>query len=645
MMLFFTFVAIIFVLGAMVLPSSTNASGLWQTQRHFSSPRKKAAETIFTGSSDRVKSISGKERPVAEILVQRDQLREGLVECKTKLGEQTAWIQRLEKKLAKVDTSYKNEDSKVSLESAENIGNRITFGSWNLWFDEKASIMRKNGDVNIRQHEPERKEKVVFFSEKWEGPSSTYATTISYENSKKEHVTRLYYRCYSGEVDISFDQKTCIAESLDGKKFLKPRLNIFANAYNAVIEGVEAHNFAPFMDTNPRGSASKKFKAVGGIDPTVFPYNTPKTDLIRILTEAKQDLNYEWGLYGFHSTDGLKWTKTAKPLISKQGLDSLNVILWSKKNNEYQMFGRFWAKCQDSKYDKCVNPYRRSIFKATSKTFYGQWSPLVELRFSPRYPSTEGLYTNAIISLPLVNDFLIGFPKRFQSTRHRVKEHPEPGASDTVIITSNGDGLNWFRELKEAWLRPGRSIRNWSQRSNMIAAGIRFDKDEWSLYGTMHYQWDDCHMQRLSIRPYGFASIYGSYEGGSVVTKPVVFSEDVVNRLTEMKRGSAGGGGNIVLKLNYATSAFGSVMVQILTKNSKNSKAVEVLQSKTLYGDDLHEIVVWDNPDGASRSLDDLILQQKGSGYALLLKFNLEDADVFAWAFDIVTSEKTRGTL
>ena len=131
----------------------------------------------------------------------------------------------------------------------------------------------------------------------------------------------------------------------------------------------------------------------------------------------------------------------------------------------------------------------------------------------------------------------------------------------------------------------------------------------------------------------------------AVLSRSPLCSEDVVNRLTEMKRGSAGGGGNIVLKLNYATSAFGSVMVQILTKNSKNSKAVEVLQSKTMYGDDLHEIVVWDNPDGASRSLDDLILQQKGSGYALLLKFNLEDADVFAWAFAIVTSEKTRGTL
>ena len=231
-----------------------------------------------------------------------------------KIGEQTAWIQRLEKKLAKVDTSYKNKDSKVSLESAENIGNRITFGSWNLWFDEKASIMRKNGDVNIRQHEPERKEKVVFFSEKWEGPSSTYATTISYENSKK-HVTRLYYRCYSGEVDMSFDQKTCIAESLDGKKFLKPRLNIFANAYNAVIEGVKAHNLRIY-GYKPTRQREQEFKAVGGIDPTVFPYNTPKTDLIRILTEAKQDLNYEWGLYGFHSTDDKNGRK--QPSLSFQ---------------------------------------------------------------------------------------------------------------------------------------------------------------------------------------------------------------------------------------------------------------------------------------------------------------------------------------
>ena len=39
----------------------------------------------------------------------------------------------------------------------------------------------------------------------------------------------------------------------------KPRLNIFADAYNAVIEGVEAHNFAHlWIQTHDAGTRSSK---------------------------------------------------------------------------------------------------------------------------------------------------------------------------------------------------------------------------------------------------------------------------------------------------------------------------------------------------------------------------------------------------
>ena len=80
--------------------------------------------------------------------------------------------------------------------------------------------------------------------------------------------------------------------------------------------------FAPFIDTNPKAiEKNQKFKGVGGIDPTVFPYSTSAFALGKILKRFKQDPNYEWGLYGFHSNDGIKWTKTAKPLIAKEGLD------------------------------------------------------------------------------------------------------------------------------------------------------------------------------------------------------------------------------------------------------------------------------------------------------------------------------------
>ena len=87
------------------------------------------------------------------------------------------------------------------------------------------------------------------------------------------------------------------------------------------------------------------------------------------------------------------------------------------------MYGRFWAKCKDRKYDKCVMPHRRSILNYIEK--FLRWLEFVErIGFKPEYPTAEGLYTNAIVSLPLVNNFLIGFPKRSNGIRHRVKNIP-----------------------------------------------------------------------------------------------------------------------------------------------------------------------------------------------------------------------------
>ena len=53
-----------------------------------------------------------------------------------------------------------------------------------------------------------------------------------------------------------------------------------------------------------------------------------------------------------------------------------------------------------------------------------------------------------------------------------------------------------------------------------------------------------------------------------------MFSEDVVNRLAEINRGSAYGGGNVILKLNYATCIWlcNGSNINKITK----SKAVEV---------------------------------------------------------------------
>ena len=152
----------------------------------------------------------------------------------------------------------------------------------------------------------------------------------------------------------------------------------------------------------------------------------------------------------------------------------------------------------------------------------------------------------------------------------------------------------------------------------------------------MHYQWDDCHMQRLSIRPYGFASVYGSYDGGNVVTSQIVFSDNIIKKMA-----SADDKSKLVLKINYATSAFGSIMIELLkseskaiTNNDDNGKSAsddvtKLLQSKTMYGDDLEEIVIWEKTKegsgggGGNDDIKDIILNSKKSGHMLFLKFNL----------------------
>ena len=95
----------------------------------------------------------------------------------------------MEKDLSKSNNNNKEGKLlKKNLISQSTIEKQIkidTLGNWNLWFDADNSILSKTGDVQVKQHSPQREEKVVFFTEKWEGPSSTYATTLSFHNESK----------------------------------------------------------------------------------------------------------------------------------------------------------------------------------------------------------------------------------------------------------------------------------------------------------------------------------------------------------------------------------------------------------------------------------------------------------------------------
>jgi hypothetical protein len=196
------------------------------------------------------------------------------------------------------------------------------------------------------------------------------------------------------------------------------------------------------------------------------------------------------------------------------------------------------------------------------------------------------------------------FPKRFVESRKKVPEHPVAGLSDTVFMSSR-DGIHWDRSFLEAWLRPGQDRKNWTERSNMMAHGIvQLEPELFSLYVTEHYRWDDIRLRRVTVRKHGFASIHGGCKGGEVKTRPLIFS------------------GNRLL-LNYATSAAGSIQVELLDESGQPLEGYEASDMEPLYGDELEGVVRWRNGEDVSAL----------AGKPVRVRFLLQDADIYSLQF------------
>lgn len=423
---------------------------------------------------------------------------------------------------------------------------------WELFVDE-VLIESKRG-VALRLNTPVRREVVLTTDRPWEGPASAYFTAI--QDGKK---IRLYYRGYCPG-DQSLEQATCMAESDDGIHFTRPNLGLFAfggsKANNIVWQGLEAHNFAPFLDTNPKASPSARYKALGGINSK---------------------------LYAFGSPDGIHWSKLSPtPVLTDGTFDSLNTAFFDETIGRYRCYSRYFTS----------GDYKgaRAIQSCLSEDFMRWSKPAPNLYDSG--PPTEHFYTNATRPYPGAPHLLLSFPKRFVPERTKRAGYKEPGVSDAVFLSSR-DGLHWSRPFREAWVRPGPDPYNWTQRSNMPASGIMETGDgEFSLYLSEHYDWPDHRLRRVSVRRHGFASVHADFGGGEFTTRPLV--------LTGPR-----------LLLNYATSAAGSVQVELLDATGK-----PLAQSKPLFGDEL---------EGASE-----LNLAPWIGKPVKLRFTLKDADLYA---------------
>lgn len=425
--------------------------------------------------------------------------------------------------------------------------------------------------ASLELQHPEPREVVLVHDKPWEGNTSAYHT-VFHDGDRY----RMYYR--GGHYDeqtkkMAHGEVYCYAESEDGIHWTRPDLGLHeydgSKQNNIVIVGKGAHNFAPFHDANPEAADDAQYKAVGG---------------------------GRSGLLPFRSADAVDWSLIQdQPVITDGAFDSLNIAFWDAYRKKYVSFFRDFRDGV------------RDIKTCTSDDFI-HWTDPTWLSYEGA--PTQHLYTNAITPYPRAPHIYVGFPKRFMPTRNP-ENHPGGGVSDCGFMTSR-DGQNFYR-WNDALIRPGRHPDRWVNRNNLAAWGLVVTEpdvpggqQELSIYVTEgYYRGRGVRLRRYTFRLDGFVSVHAPADGGEMITKPLQLAADIEHP---------------ELRLNAATSAFGSVRCELQDADGKPIPGFELEKCNEFFGDKLDAKITW--AEGADWS--------QLAGKPFRIRMVLSDADVYA---------------
>ena len=388
-----------------------------------------------------------------------------------------------------------------------------------------------SGGMQRRLHHPDPREVVLTLDKPWEGETSAYFAMV-----RDGERVLMYYR---GQVSPgSAGQVCCVAESSDGIHFERVNAGLFeydgSRDNNIIWQGVGAHNFTPFLDSNPSAAADERFKALG--------YS-----------------HHGRGLGVFGSPDGIKWRELLDhPAITEGAFDSQNLAFWDPLRECYVDFHR-----------KGRNGVR-DIMTCTSKDFR-TWTDPVFLEYDDA--RSEHLYTNGILPYSRAPHIYLGLPARFVPNRTKVEGREPPGISDAILMSSR-DGLN-FHRWSNAFIRPSTEPEVWTDRNNYPAWGIiESGPEELSIYWTEHYRHPGMRLRRGVIRKDGFVSLQSAGQVGEALTRPLEFE------------------GN-ALEVNYATDATGWIRFELCKPDGTPVPGFTLYDSETLFGNELEGTVRW----------------------------------------------------
>lgn len=434
-------------------------------------------------------------------------------------------------------------------------------------------------ESELRLQTPHDEGIAIKFDKPWEGLFCGYVTMI--QDGER---LRAYYRGMpTAGADGSPNECTCVAESTDGIHWTKPDLNLYemngAKPNNVVLaqSAPFTHNFCPMLDKRPGVAKEERYKALGG--------------------------TAQSGLYAFVSADGLSWKKMFDHAVIKEGaFDSQNVPFWSEAD------GKYWC------YYRVFQDDIRRIARTSSSDFE-HWSPgeLMEYSQGP----IEQMYTNQTSPYFRAPQYHLAISARFFPERRvlspeqaeKIKVHPSyfSDCSDAVLMSVRGGaGPVYQRTFVEGFLKPGLGLENWVSRTNYPALNVLpSGEGRISFYVNQNYGQPTSHLRRYSLRTDGFAAVHTGWEGGELTTKPVTFAGKE-------------------LRINFATSAAGSVRVEVQSVDGKPMPGFSLEDCQETIGNDLDRVVLWQGGSDLSG------LAEK----PVRLRFLLKDADLFSFKFE-----------
>jgi hypothetical protein len=439
----------------------------------------------------------------------------------------------------------------------------LAIGSRLELFADDYVIDRLEGEASLHLHRPAPQEVVLVTDKPWEGNTSAYYTIF-----RDGDLYRAYYRgSHWDEVakKATHPEVVCYAESKDGIHWTKPNLGLFefdgSKQNNIVWDGIGTHCFAAFKDTHPDCTADARYKGIARGRPT-----------------GKK------GLYIFKSPDGIHWTRIKdEPVITNGYFDSQNLAFWDAHAGTYREYHRTFVDGV------------RAIMTGTSSD-YVNWTAPVLLNYGDA--PNQHLYTNAVQPYDRAPHILLGFPTRYL---------PAEGQRVEPTFMASHDGLNFKRWLDPVIPEDAPEDRD-GNRSNYMTWGLvqlPGNEKEYSVYATeAYYTGPDSRVRRFTYRVDGFVSLRGTGQGGSLVTKPLVFEGDE-------------------LQLNVATQDGGSVRVELQNTAGKPLDGFALSDCQPLQGDSIEQAVVWSG--GKLSSL---------AGKPVRVRFEVNNADIYSFKFE-----------